>query len=260
MPSHPYDTAVYDDAEGLFFVAELRAFTSFGKRYDEIEQEYFNSELESPDYPQRVARAQEQLSGSLAEELRKKQPDVERLKETDPERYELLTGHLSEFEARLMMPHDSEDEDEDEEEDEDGDEEEEVLPLGQVRVFCGDRKRVTANQKQLFTWLLDNQDDLVPKLRSRIYAYYKKYIYPDCAEMPFFQPPQRRRLLLPEVVKGDELDDRLRLCAVNLHSSSPRIGLLFDCMWEQAEGNQLGVLISKQAVSKVGAAEVAIFE
>ena len=74
-------------------------------------------------------------------------------------------------------------------------------------------------------------------------------------DAPFTLPGARLALEVPEVGRGNEIDDNLRLTEVVLHPTKPRIGFLLDCTWEDEHG--FGVRIDDFRVAEVGDAAVA---
>jgi hypothetical protein len=111
---------------------------------------------------------------------------------------------------------------------------------------------MSANQGSLFEWLSANQDRMVQEVRAAIYEYYKR-VYPEYRNSQ--QQGPWSALEVPEVVQGNEIDDNLRLTEVVLHRKKSRIGLLFDCTWEDEHG--FGVRIDDFHVAEVGDAAVA---
>lgn len=247
----PYDTLQADKWGDRYFIAQLDAFGAFGKGFNELMRkgsaEIFR-QLDDPKVHDELGQGLARL-GDLAQRAAEQ---LRALAKTHPDHYAKAQDVLKQLQAELAESAGSTEEDEQELDGEESDEQtpELQLPCGHIKIDCGDVKRATKNQRALFDWLEANQTRVAQEVKAAIYSYYDS-IYEEIRDGA---TPES---VAPRIIKGDELDDTIRLTTVTLHRTKSKIGLLFDATWEDEHG--LGVLIENLEVSETGYAEVAIF-
>ncbi len=238
MASLPEFELLADEFGETYFVAELPAFHVFGQRYDEIVAAALRARKENLH-----AWASDEEASRRAKEV------VEKAKRGC---LGAIVFGILELAFRFLSRPSADDEAETSAPSARGPSQQEAFRPGQVKVSIGSGKQMSANQRSLFEWLIVNQDRMVQEVKAAIYEYYKR-VYPE------YRNSQRQgpwlALEIPEVVQGNEIDDNLRLTELVLHRKKPRIGLLFDCTWEDEHG--FGVRMDDFRVAEVGDAAVA---
>ncbi len=129
--------------------------------------------------------------------------------------------------------------------------------------MCGAHaKGIVPEQGEALARLLANEDAVYRKVREAIYRQYVAS-YPENKRVwalgaAMFGGGQDFSQVLPEIVKGDELDTLVTFGRIRVFPPRERIskiGIECACPWDEEHG--LGVLLSRDDVEDVGMAHVA---
>ena len=236
MPSDPF-ARLHRDDDDLCCFASLPAFKVFGKRYAQIERRY--EAAVAAEFPAVVVQAK---SAFKTEELRAKVREIDSrldaMKLEDPEWWAVFLPMLqgkgpdrpsTEPSEKPVAP---------------------PTPRGKVVVCLGEVRQPTANQRRQFDWLIANQAAVARDFRQKLYADYDELTGSQSSE----ESRGAESIACPKIVRGNELDSRIRLTVVRLAARREAIGLEFTCLWDEEHG--LGALLSRGTVRELGGADV----
>lgn len=119
--------------------------------------------------------------------------------------------------------------------------------------FFGSRKnKLTSHQIDTLHQFIANEENIAETVRENIYNYYES-VYIDYLEGAtlFDAYSPEIESWLPKIVKGAELDNKVRLDSITIYPlEKNKITLRFWCSWDEEHG--LGVLLEGGKVLKVG--------
>jgi hypothetical protein len=121
-----------------------------------------------------------------------------------------------------------------------------------IQFVCYEVKALTDDQRDLFRWLRDHQEEVVPMLRSALVRYYEATL-PELEER--FDAASGEAPFLPKIATGRELDDLVRLTEIHLAPHESAIGFCFETAWDLEE--DIGVRVDDGAITGVGNGQVA---
>lgn len=111
-------------------------------------------------------------------------------------------------------------------------------------------------QKEAYTNLIGNMDDIMTKVEEAIFDYYQE-VYMDYREMVGEEEADK---IAPIIENKEELDHLIEPTQVIIRrvrkNGVRRIGLLFDCTWEIEHG--LAVKIEDEEIVEVGFQDIVL--
>lgn len=123
-----------------------------------------------------------------------------------------------------------------------------------VEFFESRKNKLTKEQINLLHMFIDNEEIIANVAKESIYKYYA-FIYPHYFEGATLLDGHSPEIeeWLPKIVKGTELDNKIRLYSIIIYPSfygKDKIALVFHCSWDDEHG--LGVLLEGVKILKVG--------
>jgi hypothetical protein len=126
----------------------------------------------------------------------------------------------------------------------------EGLKPGAFRFDCSSVKVPTENQKRLFTWLVEHQNDLKPKVEKTLRA-----MHAEVADQSQRDDPKERVIFPKNAADSDIPLNFFRIESIILPESGDRIGMAFDSIWGHEE-HGCALVIDGGEVIEFGGTEV----
>jgi hypothetical protein len=177
-----------------------------------------------------AVRAMLEQQRQLLERIKQVNPAAARAMERQVEEMERMSTDPTGFRAELAAQASNEDAETDETENEGaGDADEDRTP-GRFHFDCGAVRRPTEHQKQLFTWLVEHQQELAPKIEKALRATHA-----EMAESVDLDDPNER-VIFPENSAGSDVPlSYFRIESIMLPEAGDRIGITLDSVYGHEE-------------------------
>jgi len=177
-----------------------------------------------------AVRAMLEQQRQLLARMKQVNPAAARAMEHEIEQMERMSTDPTGFRAEVAAQAIDEDAQTDETENEEGGDAHEDRTPGRFRFDCGAVRRPTDHQKRLFTWVVEHQQDLAPKIEKAL-----RMMHAEMAKSADLDDPNER-VLFPENAAGTDVPlSYFRIESITLPEAGDRIGMTFDSVYGHEE-------------------------